>query len=106
MEAAQELTEAAMVKDNSNNTSWESPTMTMEAGSQPPALKARFENISGPTVPRASCSVGIGTTVGSYRIVEQIGCGGMGMVYEAVHTHLARPVAIKVLHEALRGQAG
>jgi serine/threonine-protein kinase len=47
----------------------------------------------------------IGTIVGSYRIVEQIGSGSMGMVHEAVHTHLARSVAVKVLHTALLGNS-
>ena len=95
-----------MLKTNSNDSSCESPTMTMEAGSQGPA-KARFENISGPAVPRASANVlAIGTIVGSYRIVEQIGCGSMGMVHEAAHTHLGRSAAIKVLHSALVGSSG
>jgi eukaryotic-like serine/threonine-protein kinase len=87
------------VPPDKNDTSWESPTLPMEAG--------RFENISGPTVPRAKPNVlGIGSIVGSYRFVEQIGCGSMGMVYEAVHTHLELPVAIKVLHASLLGHLG
>jgi serine/threonine-protein kinase len=99
-----------MVKDKPNlsdDTSWRSATLTMGAGSQQPAVKARFENIGGATVPRASANVlGIGRVVGSYRIVEQIGCGSMGMVYEAVHPHLARLVALKVLHSSLIGHIG
>ncbi len=38
-----------------------------------------------------------GSIVGSYRIVKQIGSGGMGKVFEGVHTMLSRHVAIKVL---------
>ena len=43
----------------------------------------------------------IGTHVGPYRIVGQLGGGGMGMVYRAVHTLLDRPAAIKVLRPEL-----
>ncbi len=39
-----------------------------------------------------------GTQVGAYRVLHQIGAGGMGSVWLAEHTMLGRKAAIKVLH--------
>ena len=39
----------------------------------------------------------VGQTLGHYRIIEEIGRGGMGVVFRACDQHLDREVAIKVL---------
>ena len=44
----------------------------------------------------------IGENVGAYRIVEQLGQGGMATVFKAYHAALDRYVAIKVLHAAFK----
>jgi len=38
-----------------------------------------------------------GTVLGKYRVIKQLGQGGMAVVYEAEHVQLGRHVAIKVL---------
>jgi serine/threonine-protein kinase len=41
--------------------------------------------------------LGVGSRLAGYRLDEQIGRGGMAVVYRAYDTRLERPVAIKVL---------
>jgi tRNA A-37 threonylcarbamoyl transferase component Bud32 len=43
----------------------------------------------------------VGETVGSYRILRQLGAGAMGQVYLAEHRHLKRQAALKLLAREL-----
>jgi len=47
-------------------------------------------------------SFNIGENVGPYRIIEQLGQGGMATVFKAYHASLDRYVTLKVLHPAFR----
>src|SRR4051812_46338264 len=44
--------------------------------------------------------------LGSFRLVERLGDGGMAAVYRAVHERLGRVVAIKLLHRDLTSDRG
>jgi eukaryotic-like serine/threonine-protein kinase len=45
----------------------------------------------------------INSTIGEYRLVEKLGEGGMGEVYQGVHSKIGRVVAVKILSQAAAG---
>jgi len=46
-------------------------------------------------------AVMIGRQIGEYKITEEVGRGGMGIVYMGIHTFLEQDVAIKMLNPAM-----
>jgi len=47
--------------------------------------------------------ISAGQSIGSYRILNKIGTGGMGAVYLAEHPLIGKKVALKVIHRELAG---
>ncbi|HMU41481.1 MAG TPA: serine/threonine-protein kinase, partial [Pseudomonadota bacterium] len=46
----------------------------------------------------ASTDPRIGSVFGNFRLLRQVGVGGMGIVYEAEHHTIGRRAAVKVMH--------
>ena len=70
----------------------------------------QFESDIRADYPALRMMVGVETNIvadlrdqqlGQYRLIRQIGRGGMGTVYKATHPRLDRPLAIKVLNDSM-----
>ncbi|MCA9173977.1 MAG: protein kinase [Planctomycetales bacterium] len=57
-------------------------------------VKVKPRQANAPAIP------GLPATLGGYRIVREVGRGGMGVVFEALDTALQKKVAVKVLPQA------
>jgi serine/threonine-protein kinase len=66
-------------------------------------LGAALAVAEGPVLDVGEHLLDSGVRVGSYRLIEQLGSGGMGEVWLARHQLLARPAAVKIVREALAG---
>jgi DNA-binding NtrC family response regulator len=58
---------------------------------------------SGPVLDVGEHLLDNGVRVGSYSLIERLGSGGMGEVWLARHHLLARPAAVKIVHESTVG---
>jgi serine/threonine protein kinase len=59
---------------------------------------------SGPRLIVDDSGLLAGMVLGKYQIVQQLGSGGMGSVYEAVHRDINKPVALKTLSARLASE--
>jgi serine/threonine protein kinase/formylglycine-generating enzyme required for sulfatase activity len=63
---------------------------------------------ASPAVPPPQAAVGVPPELAGhakYRIVRELGRGGMGVVYQAVQALMDRPVAVKVIHPSVLAHA-
>jgi len=70
------------------------------------AIAVIFAYLGARVVYRLGREVSAARELGSYRLQERLGAGGMGEVWRARHRMLARPAAIKVIRPSALGNGG
>ncbi len=92
--------------EKSKQSAGSAATEAATPGSTTPASTTPGGTKVGVTPPTRSIKTGAGaakghfdpgTELGKYKIIKLLGSGGMGAVYEAVHTGIGKPVALKTL---------
>jgi serine/threonine protein kinase len=76
-------------------------TVVIETRGPGTATRAEGEPAGGPT----DSASALGRKLGPYELVGVLGRGGMGAVYEGVHTLLKRPAAVKIMPPERAGNA-
>lgn len=80
------------------------PIMMLLMHALPYAICAGMAYLASRVVHNLGTEVARATELGSYRLIERLGRGGMGEVWKATHEMLARPAAIKFIRpEAIAG---
>jgi eukaryotic-like serine/threonine-protein kinase len=72
----------------------------------PYAIVLTMAGVAASVVYRLGSEVRRARELGSYRLVERLGEGGMGEVWRAEHRLLARPAAVKLIRQDALGPAG
>jgi serine/threonine-protein kinase len=80
--------------------------LALVSTSAPTLLVAGLSAWLGQLVHRLRIDASRAAHFGQYELVKQLGAGGMGEVWEARHTNLLRPAAVKIIRPATLGAYG